>query len=106
MNEEDSSIESKSNDELKVGQLYTWDGHALVPVPPSEQAKIPVTLEALDAVRKVRAQATREGFRPCLLVTASQMLLSAMAEVEDLPDQVIDYGFDVYEKLRRKKRQS
>ena len=62
MNEEDSSIESKSDDELKVGQLYTWDGHALVPVQPSEQAKIPVMLEALDAVRRVRAQATRDGF--------------------------------------------
>ena len=106
MNEEDSSIESKSNGELKVGQLYTWDGHALVPVQPSEQAKIPVMLEALDAVRRVRAQATRDGFRPCLMVTASRMLLSALAEVEDLPDQVIDYGFDVYEKLRRKKGRS
>lgn len=106
MNEEDSIIESKSNDELKVGQLYTWDGHALVVVPPSEQIKVPITLEAMDAVRKVRSQSTREGFRPCLMVTASWMILAALSEVEDLPDQVIDYGSDVYEKLRRKKRQS
>lgn len=101
--EDIEDIGSARNNDLKVGQLYTWDGHALVAVPPSEQVKVPITLEAMDAVRKVRSQSTRDGFRPCLMVTASWMLLAALSEVEELPDQVIDYGLTVYSKLSRRK---
>ena len=40
------------------------------------------------------------------MVTASWMLLAALSEVEDLPDQVIDYGLSVYAKLSRRKDRS
>ena len=99
-----NSIESSGNDELKVGQLYEWNGHELVPVQKSEQVKVPVTMEAMDAVRKTRARATGDDFRPCLMVTASQMLLAAATQIDDLPDQVADYGIKVYSELARKKR--
>lgn len=99
-----NSIESSGNDELKVGQLYEWNGHELVPVQKSEQVKVPVTMEAMDAVRKTRARATGDDFRPCLMVTASQMLLAAATQIDDLPDQVVDYGIKVYSELARKKR--
>ena len=89
---------------LKVGQLYEWNGHELVPIQKSEQVKVPVTMEAMDAVRKTRAKATGDDFRPCLMVTASQMLLAASAQIDDLPDQVVDYGIKVYSELARKKR--
>ena len=99
-----NSIESSGNDELKVGQLYEWNGHELVPVQKSEQVKVPVTMEAMEAVRKTRARATGDDFRPCLMVTASQMLLAAATQIDDLPDQVVDYGIKVYSDLARKKR--
>lgn len=98
------STDSTSNEELKVGQLYEWNGHELVPVQKSEQVKVPVTMEAMDAVRKTRARATGDDFRPCLMVTASQMLLAAATQIDDLPDQVVDYGIKVYSELARKKR--
>jgi len=96
----------ESAEQLKVGQLYEWNGHELVAIPKSEQIKVPVTMEAMEAVRKIRARSTRDGFRPCLMVTASQMLLAATTEVGDLPDQVIDYGLKVYSKLSRGKGRS
>ena len=51
------STDSTSNEELKVGQLYEWNGHELVPIQKSEQVKVPVTMEAMEAVRKTRARA-------------------------------------------------
>ena len=38
------------------------------------------------------------------MVTASQMLLAAATQIDDLPDQVADYGTKVYSELARKKR--
>ena len=106
MKEIESNGDQKASDDLKVGQLYEWNGHELVPVQKSEQVKVPVTMEAMDAVRKTRAKATGDDFRPCLMVTASQMLLAASAQIDDLPDQVVDYGIKVYSELARKKRRS
>ena len=105
--EDVDSTETTSNEELKVGQLYEWNGHELVPVQKSEQVKVPVTMEAMDAVRKTRARATGDDFRPCLMVTASQMLLAAAAQIDDLPTQVVHYGVKVYSAaLSRQKRRS
>lgn len=104
--EDVNSTETTNNEDLKVGQLYEWNGHELVPVQKSEQVKVPVTMEAMDAVRKTRARATGDDFRPCLMVTASQMLLAAAAQIDDIPDQVVDYGIKVYSELARKKRRS
>lgn len=106
MKQIESDVDSKASEDLKVGQLYEWNGHELVPVQKSEQVKVPVTMEAMDAVRKTRAKATGDDFRPCLMVTASQMLLAASAQIDDLPDQVVDYGIKVYSELARKKRRS
>jgi hypothetical protein len=104
---EKPEVEQPEDDQpLKVGQLYTWDGQSLVPVAPSEQCKLPVTLEAMEAVRTVRARASRVAFRPCLMVTASQMLLAALKEIEDLPDQIFEYGESMYKKMRRKREPS
>ena len=100
------STGSTANEELKVGQLYEWNGHELVPIQKSEQVKVPVTMEAMEAVRKTRARATGDDFRPCLMVTASQMLLAAATQIDDLPDQVADYGIKVYSELARKKRRA
>ncbi len=98
------STDSTSNEELKVGQLYEWNGHELVPIQKSEQVKVPVTMEAMEAVRKTRARATGDDFRPCLMVTASRMLLAAATQIDDLPDQVADYGIKVYSEFARKTR--
>ena len=101
------STDSTSNEELKVGQLYEWNGHELVPIQKSEQVKVPVTMEAMEAVRKTRARATGDDFRPCLMVTASQMLLAAAAQIPDLPTQVVQYGVQVYSAaLSRQKRRT
>ena len=103
----DDSSESNRNETLKVGQLYEWNGHELVAIPKSEQVKVPVTMEAMDAVRRTRAKATGNDFRPCLMVTASQMLLAAAAQIDDLPTQVVHYGVKVYSAaLSRQKRSS
>lgn len=105
--EDVESNETTSNEELKVGQIYEWTGHELVPIQKSEQVKVPVTMEAMDAVRRTRARATGDDFRPCLMVTASQMLLAAAAQIDDLPMQVVDYGVKVYSKaLSRQKHRS
>lgn len=104
MKEIESNVDQKASEDLKVGQLYEWNGHELVPIQKSEQVKVPVTMEAMDAIRKTRAKATGNDFRPCLMVTASQMLLAASTQIDDLPDQVVDYGIKVYSELARKKR--
>lgn len=106
MKEIESNVDQKASEDLKVGQLYEWNGHELVPIQKSEQVKVPVTMEAMDAIRKTRAKATGDDFRPCLMVTASQMLLAASTQIDDLPDQVVDYGIKVYSELARKKRSS
>lgn len=106
MDETHIDIKAQENEVLKVGQLYEWNGHELVPIQRSEQVKVPITTEAMEAVRNVRARSTRDGFRPCLMMTASTMLLAAMNQVENLPDQVFDYGSDLYAKLSRKKGRS
>jgi hypothetical protein len=54
--EDVNSIESVRNEELKVGQLYEWNGHELVPIQKSEQVKVSVAMEAMEAVRKTRAR--------------------------------------------------
>ena len=83
--------------DLKKGQLYQWNGHQLVPVEPSEVAKVPVSDLAMDAVKKVRGEATRVlGQRPDLAVVTSAMLLASLT-VPDVVERVREYGFRLYQ---------
>lgn len=82
--------------QFTAGQLYVWNGRRFVPLPPPDVAKLPVSDAAMEAVKRVRSEATRMlSDRPDLAVIASAMLIGA----EDLPDlmeRVRQYGERMY----------
>jgi hypothetical protein len=82
--------------DLKKGQLYQWNGVEFVEIEPSDTAKLPVTEDALEAVKAIRKEAAaRIGMRPDLGIVASAMLLAA-SKVSDMPQQVKEYGAQIY----------
>ncbi len=78
------------------GRLYQWNGQEFVELEPSGEIKIPVTEEAMDAVKAVRKAAQAViGMRPELSMAASAMLLEA-SRMPGMADAVKLYGQRVY----------
>lgn len=85
-----------TNPEYRKDRLYRFDGTAFVEVEPSEERKLPVTDEAVQAVKAVRKAAQQAiGLRPELSLCASAMLLAA-AELPDIAQRVKALGQRVY----------
>lgn len=86
------------NDEKQysTGKLYQYNGIEFVELEPSTDIKIPISEEAMDAVKSVRKAAQRLiKLRPELSLTASAMLLAA-SEVPNVAEIVQKYGQQVY----------
>jgi len=82
--------------EPEKGKLYQFDGRNFVALQPSEEMKLPVTNEAVEAVKVVRKEAAKFiGMRPELSLVASAMLLAA-AELPDICDRIKAYGQQIY----------
>jgi len=78
------------------GKLYAFDGKAFVELKPSDERKLPVTEEAVNAVKAVRKAAHQAiGLRPELSLCASAMLLAA-AELPDIAQRVKALGQRIY----------
>ena len=78
------------------GKLYQFDGTSFVELEPSDERKLPVTEEAVNAVKAVRKVAHQMiGLRPELSLCASAMLLAA-AELPDIAQRVKALGQRVY----------
>lgn len=78
------------------GKLYAFDGTAFVELEPSDEKKLPVTEEAVNAVKAVRKAAQQAiGLRPELSLCTSAMLLAA-AELPDIAQRVKVLGQRVY----------
>lgn len=76
--------------------LYQYDGTEFRKLEPSGEIKLPVSEEAMEAVKRVRKAAQELiGMRPELSVTASAMLLTA-AKLPAIADAVREYGLVVY----------
>ncbi|MBL8473667.1 MAG: hypothetical protein JNM98_17880 [Rhodocyclaceae bacterium] len=81
---------------FEKGRLYQFNGHDFVELEPSQEKKLPVTEEAFEAVKEVRAAAAKAiGMRPELSLCASAMLLAA-ADVPDIAARVKALGQRVY----------
>lgn len=81
---------------LEKGRLYKYDGHELVIVEPGDVLKVPITEEAMEALKEVRKAAVllMRG-RPELMVVSSAMLLAA-ANLPDIAVLVKQYGKRFY----------
>lgn len=83
----------------QTGKLYQYDGSKFVELEPSTEAKLSVSTEAMEAVKRVRkASQVLIGMRPELSLTASAMLLAA-AELSNIAELVQKYGQRVYSKI-------
>lgn len=87
---------SKPKSRLERGRLYQYNGRELVPVEPSDVAKVPVTTEAFDALKGVRKQVAEitKG-RPELMIVASAMLIAA-SRIPEIDVFAKEYGHDFY----------
>lgn len=84
------------SDRYAKGRLYQYNGTEFVEIEPSEEKKVPVTDEALEAVKAVRKAAHKAiGLRPELSLCASAMLLAA-ASLPDIADRVKALGQKIY----------
>lgn len=80
------------------GKLYQYNGTEFVELAPSTDAKVPVSDEAMAAVKSVRKAAQQLiRLRPELSLAASAMLLAA-SELPDIAERVQVYGQRVYSK--------
>ena len=92
--EEKKNLESEM--QYEKGKLYQWNGSEFVELAPSTDTKVPVSEEAMEAIKAVRKSAhQRIGLRPELSLVASAMLLSAV-ELSDICERVRAYGQRVY----------
>ena len=86
----------KQEPRLERGRLYQFNGKELVPVEPSDVMKVPVTTEAMDALKGVRKRvADITKGRPELMIVASAMLIAA-GNVPGMEVLAKDYGRDFY----------
>lgn len=77
-------------------KLYQFNGETFVEIEPSSESKLPVTNEALNAVKRVRKEAQKAiGLRPELSLCVSAMLLAA-AELPDIAEHVKALGRRLY----------
>lgn len=76
--------------------LYQYDGTEFRKLEPSGEVKVPVSEEAMEAVKAVRKAAQGViGMRPELSLVASAMILEA-AKMPDIAEAVKAYGQRVY----------
>ncbi|MDR3413322.1 MAG: hypothetical protein P4L87_20610 [Formivibrio sp.] len=82
--------------QYEKGKLYQWNGHEFVELEPSGELKIPVTEEAVAAIKATRKAAQIViGMRPELSLVASAMILEA-AQMPAIAESVKSYGQRVY----------
>lgn len=78
------------------GKLYQYNGFEFVELEPSGEAKIPVTEEAMEAIKATRKVAQGViGMRPELSLVGSAMILEA-AKMPTIAESVAAYGRRVY----------
>ncbi len=78
------------------GKLYSWDGQEFVELEPSNEIKVPITSEAMMAVKSVRKAASAIiGMRPELSLATSAMLIEA-AKLPGIAEAVKAYGLSIY----------
>lgn len=88
----------ESEKQYGKGKLYQYTGAEFVELEPSTEAKLPVSDEAMEAVKQVRKAAQNLiKLRPELSLTASAMLLAA-SELPNIAELVQKYGQQVYSK--------
>lgn len=79
-----------------TNQLYRWSGTEFFPIEYNDVPKLPVTTEAIDAVKNVRKAVQKiMPTRPDLAIVASAMLLAAASQ-QDIAELVKKYGARVY----------
>jgi len=82
--------------QYEKGKLYQYNGQEFVELEPSGEAKIPVTDEAMEAIKVTRkASQAVIGMRPELSLVASAMILEA-AKMPAIAESVKTYGQRVY----------
>lgn len=82
--------------QYEKGKLYQYNGSEFVELEPSEQIKVPVTDEAMEALKAARKAAQAViGMRPELSLVASAMILEA-AKMPAIAEAVKAYGQRVY----------
>ncbi|MRT30027.1 hypothetical protein [Herbaspirillum sp. CAH-3] len=83
------------------GKLYQFDGRDFVELEPAVDVKVPVSAEALEAVKSIRkAVQSQMGLRPELSVVVSAMLLSSTS-LPNLVEAVQQYGLALYSKVNK-----
>jgi hypothetical protein len=82
--------------QYQKGKLYQYTGAEFVELEPSTETKLPVSDEAMGAVKQVRKAAqSLIKLRPELSLTVSAMLLAA-AQLPNIAELVQKYGQQVY----------
>lgn len=82
--------------QYEKGKLYQFNGQEFVELEPSGEIKLPVSDEAMEAVKTVRkASQAVIGMRPELSLVASAMILEA-AKLPAIAESVKAYGQRVY----------
>ena len=82
--------------EGEQGKLYSWNGAEFVELEPSGEIKVPITVDAMNAVKAVRKAAARLiDMRPELSLVASAMLLEA-SKLPGVAEAVMQYGRQIY----------
>lgn len=89
------------------GRLYQYDGEKFIELEPAEGKKLPVTDEAMEAVKAIRAAASKRlRARPELSVVASALILSCAEDQGSAIDAVIWYGTQLYTQAQPVTRES
>ena len=87
--------------QYEKGKLYQYNGSEFVELEPSETVKVPVTDEAMEAIKATRKAAQVViGMRPELSLVTSAMLLEA-AQMPAIAESVKAYGQRVYSSADR-----
>lgn len=82
--------------QYEKGKLYQYNGHEFVELEPSGEVKIPVSDEAMEAIKATRKAAQVViGMRPELSLVASAMILEA-SKIPTIAECVKAYGQRVY----------
>lgn len=94
----DPTNETSNEDLYEKGKIYKFDGHDFVEIQPNDDvAKIPVTKEAMEAVKEARAEIAKVlKRRPELDIVASAILMQG-SKLENLAEIVRKYGAKVYQ---------
>ncbi|QBB69431.1 hypothetical protein ELE36_03040 [Pseudolysobacter antarcticus] len=89
-------MKDSMDQEYDPKKLYRWDGREFIAIETNDVPKLPVTMEALEAVKDVRSAVSRiMATRPDLAIVASAMLLAA-AKQGEIAQFVKEYGARIY----------